>query len=263
MPDDITYGSYLKLDALLNAQEPTTGQHDETLFIIVHHVTELWMKQIVHELEAAIRFIDAGETDPAQKCLARVCAIQALSTQSWGVLSTMTPPDYLSFRDALGGGSGFQSYQFRTLEYLLGLKDARHLKTHEATPEHHANLKASLESPSLYDAALKRLAARGVAVPAAALDRDWSQPYAANDAVEEAWLQVYRNPEKFWDLYELAEKLVDLEDAFQVWRFRHVKTVERIIGRKRGTGGTSGVDYLITGLDKRCFPELWSLRTKL
>lgn len=263
MPDDVTYGSYLKLDTLLSAQSPTSGQHDETLFIIVHHVTELWMKQIVHELKAAIRFIEAGDTDPAQKCLARVCRIQALSTQSWDVLSTMTPPDYLTFRDALGSGSGFQSYQFRTLEFLLGLKDARYLKPHEATPDHHADLKAVLEAPSIYDAALKRLSARGVPVPAEALDRDWSRPHAPSDAVEEAWLHVYRHPDEFWDMYELAEKLVDLEDSFLNWRFRHITTVERVIGRKRGTGGTSGVDYLRQGLEKRCFPELWSLRTKL
>ncbi|MGD2133925.1 MAG: tryptophan 2,3-dioxygenase family protein [Maricaulaceae bacterium] len=263
MTEDVTYDSYLALDRLLGAQNPQSGRHDEMLFIIVHQTTELWLKQILHELRAAQTLIGAGDVEPALKALARVSRIQFLITQSWDPLSTLTPPDYLTFRGELGTGSGFQSLQFRLLEFVLGLKNAAHLGSFEEGSPARARLAQALVAPSLYDTAIARLDAAGVAVPAHVLARDVAQPYKPDEGVEAAWLTVYRDPEAHWELYALAEKLVDLEDSFRQWRFRHLTTVERVIGRKRGTGGTSGVDYLATGLDRWCFPELWSLRTKL
>jgi tryptophan 2,3-dioxygenase len=258
-----TYASYLAIDQLLDCQRPVTDRHDEMLFVIIHQTKELWLKEIIHDVLLAKRLIQAGDLEPAYKSLARVSRIQTVMTMSWDVLATMTPADYLSFREALGTSSGFQSHQFRTLEYLLGLKDASFLSFHTERPEALAQLKSALEHPSLYDDALAQVAKRGLAIPADVLNRDVSQPYKPSAGVEDAWLQVYRNTDKYWELYQLAEKLVDLDDALLTWRHKHVITVERIIGMKRGTGGTEGVGYLQKTLDRRCFPELWSVRTRL
>ncbi len=263
MKDSITYGRYLALDALLGCQHPLSARHDEMLFVIMHQTKELWLKQIIHEVSLARALIAAGDVEPAYKSLARVSRIQTVMTLSWDVLTTMTPADYMSFREGLGTSSGFQSYQFRTLEYLLGLKDPTFLQFQGEGSEARAALEAALQAPSLYDVALRRLAAAGLALPEAVLDRDVSQPYVASKAVEDAWLAVYRDTDAHWDLYELAEKLVDLDDGLLTWRHKHVLTVERIIGRKRGTGGTDGVGYLAKTLERRCFPELWSVRTRL
>jgi tryptophan 2,3-dioxygenase len=258
-----TYAEYLGLDELLACQRPRSDRHDEMLFIVIHQTKELWLKEIIHDVGLAQRLIRAGDLEPAYKSLARVSRIWTVMTLSWDILATMTPADYLSFRGELGTSSGFQSNQFRTLEYTLGLKDDSFLRFHENRPQALAQLKTALESPSLYDDALKQLAARGLPVPDAVLNRDVSQPYTPSNEVEDAWLEVYRNTEKYWELYQLAEKLVDLDDALLTWRHKHVITVERIIGRKRGTGGTEGVGYLSKTLERRCFPELWSLRTRL
>jgi tryptophan 2,3-dioxygenase len=263
MTDSITYAGYLALDGLLECQKPTTGRHDEMLFIIIHQTKELWLKQIIHEVRLARSLIAAHDVEPAYKSLARVSRIQTVMTLSWDVLATMTPADYMSFRAALGTSSGFQSHQFRTLEYLLGLKDSAFLRFHEAGSPERGAMEEALHAPSLYDVTLHRLDAAGFALPADILRRDVTQPYAPSVAVEEAWLAVYRDTAAHWDLYELAEKLVDLDDAFLTWRHKHVLTVERIIGRKRGTGGTEGVGYLTKTLERRCFPELWSVRTRL
>jgi len=260
---DVTYASYLMIDDLLACQQPRSSEHDETLFIIIHQTSELWMKQVLHEAGAAKAMIAAGDIEPAIKCLARVQKIFELISDSWGVLATMTPPDYLTFRDVLGSGSGFQSLQFRQLEFALGLKQASYLKSFVDEPEKETLLRAALADTSLYDVALGQLRAAGLDVPDEVLDRDRTEPYAPNEGVESAWLEVYRRPKEFWDLYELAEKLMDVEDVFRRWRFRHLTTVERIIGKKRGTGGTSGVEYLAKGLDRWAFPELWSVRTRL
>ena len=259
----MTYARYLGLDRLLSAQHPVSDQHDEMLFVVIHQTKELWLKQILHEVGLAKRQIRAGDLVPAYKSLARVSRIQAVMTQSWDILSTMTPADYLSFRGVLGSSSGFQSDQFRRFEAMLGLKDASFLKFHVERPAAHAALGAAIAAPSLYDDALAQLAIAGLPVPVAVLDRDVTQPYEPSEAVEAAWLEVYRDTERWWALYQLAEKLVDLDDALLTWRHKHVVTVERIIGRRRGTGGTEGAAYLASTLTKRCFPELWSLRTKL
>lgn len=259
----MSYARYLALDEILGAQRPLSQEHDETLFIVIHQAKELWMKEALHELALAQTLVRAGDLVPAYKTLARISRIQAVMTMSWDVLATMTPADYLKFRDVLGPSSGFQSDQFRRLEFMLGLKDAKFLAIHEARPAAHAALLAALEAPSLYDDALAQLAAAGVAVPREVLTRDVREPYIANTGVEDAWLEVYRDTQRYWALYQLAEKLVDLDDAFLAWRHKHVTTVERIIGRKRGTGGTAGVDYLASTLKRRCFPELWSVRTRL
>ena len=262
-PSTITYAGYLALDDLLAAQHPLSDEHDEMLFVIIHQTKELWLKQILHEVALAQGLVRAGALVPAYKSLARVSRIQAVMTMSWDILATMTPAEYLRFRGALGSSSGFQSDQFRRFEYMLGLKDERFLRFHEERPAAHAALKAALEAPSLYDDALVQLAAAGLAVPADVLNRDVSRPYEASEGVEAAWLEVYRDTARWWPLYQLAEKLVDLDDALLTWRHKHVVTVERIIGRRRGTGGTEGVSYLTETLQRRCFPELWSLRTKL
>lgn len=259
----VTYASYLDLDDLLGAQHPRSDKHDEMLFVIIHQTKELWLKQILHELVAAKALIRAGDLVPAYKILARVSRIQSVMTLSWDILATMTPADYLSFRGDLGTSSGFQSDQFRRVEALLGLKDDRFLKYHVDRPQAYAALKAALDQPSVYDDALAQLAKTGLPVPEKVLNRDVSQPYEPSEAVVEAWLEVYRNPDRYWDIYQLAEKLMDLDDALLTWRHKHVVTVERIIGRKRGTGGTAGVAYLTETLDKRCFPELWAVRTRL
>ena len=258
-----TYADYLQLDALLAAQKPLTDTHDERLFIVIHHVQELWLSLVAHELEAAMARIRQDDLPPAFKALARVTRIQEQLIQAWDVLSTMTPSDYLAFRGALGRASGFQSWQYRLLEFRLGAKDARMLLAHRHRPEHHARLEAALRAPSLYDEALILLHRRGLPVPRAAVERDFAEPHRFDEGVRDAWLSIYRNPEAHFDLYELAEELVDVEDWFQQWRFRHMKTVERIIGLKRGTGGSSGVGFLRTALERSFFPELWDLRTLL
>ena len=260
---EMSYGDYLRLDRLLGCQKPLTARHDEVLFIIIHQATELWMKLAIHELTAAIACIKHDELQPAFKMTARVSRIQNQLIQSWDVLSTLTPADYMTFRDALGHASGFQSYQYRMIEFLLGNKSRAMLAPHRHRRDIHRPLEAALKAPSLYDEALRLLARRGFKIAAAVTERDFTQPYRRHASVEAAWLAIYRDTERHWDLYELAEELVDLEDAFQQWRFRHVTTVERIIGSKRGTGGTAGVAYLRRALDIRFFPELWDVRTAL
>lgn len=263
MTDSITYGDYLALDTLLDCQRPLSPRHDEMLFVIMHQTKELWLKQIIHEVTLARALIAAGDVQLAYKSLARVSRIQTVMTLSWDVLATMTPADYLSFREKLGTSSGFQSHQFRTLEYLLGLKDGVFLRFQEKDSPARRAMEEALNGPSLYDVALARLTAAGFSIPEEVLHRDMSKPYTPSREVEAAWLSVYRDTTRYWDLYELAEKLVDLDDAFLTWRHKHVLTVERIIGRKRGTGGTDGVGYLTKTLERRCFPELWSVRTLL
>jgi tryptophan 2,3-dioxygenase len=263
MTSPLTYADYLDLDTLLSAQKPRSERHDEMLFIVMHQTKELWLKEIIHEVLLSRRLVAAGDLEPAYKALARVSRIQTVMTLSWDILATMTPADYLSFREDLGTSSGFQSHQFRTLEYLLGLKDAAFMKFHEARPEALAGLQAALDSPSLYDEAIRQMPRHGLELPESVLNRDVAQPYVPSPQVEEAWLAVYRDTKRYWELYQLAEKLVDLDDALITWRHKHVLTVERIIGRRPGTGGTEGVGYLAKTLERRCFPELWSLRTRL
>ena len=259
----MTYGDYLHLPELLDCQKPLSGLHDEMLFIILHQTMELWMKQVLFEIDAAQAMIARGDLVPGYKSLARVSRIQAVMTHAWEILTTMTPADYLGFRSVLGTSSGFQSAQFRVLEYRLGLKDASFLKFQEdGSPERRA-MEEALDRPSLYDAALIQLAHEGFAVPDEVLNRDRREPYVPNEAVEAAWIAVYRDTGKYWALYQLAEKLLDLDDALLAWRSRHVLTIERVIGMKPGTGGTAGVAYLQKTLSRRCFPEIWSLRTKL
>jgi len=258
-----TYGDYLELDRLLSAQQPLSKEHDELAFIIIHHVQELWLKLVAYEIEAAMAAVRVDHLPPAFKSLARVTRIQEQLIAAWDVLSTMTPADYLAFRSALGPASGFQSYQYRLVEFRLGAKDAEMLLAHRHDPVVHAKLTAALTEPSLYDEALRLLARRGHPVPKEVLDRDFSQPYVSNPRVRDIWLSIYRQSQEHFDLYELAEELVDVEDWFQQWRFRHVKTVERIIGHKPGTGGSSGVGYLKTALERSFFPELWEVRTYL
>jgi tryptophan 2,3-dioxygenase len=260
---DMTYGQYLALDDLLSAQHPISDHHDEMLFIIIHQAKELWLKQIVHELRLALELVRCDKLLEVHKNLSRVSRVQAVMTQSWDVLATLTPADYLTFRGVLGTSSGFQSTQFRQVEFLLGLKDAGHLRFHEEGSEAHAALTAALTQPSLWDEANAALARGGFDLPTEVLERDCSQPYAPSEAVEAAWADVYRDVDRHWRFYQFAEKLVDIDDAFAVWRHKHVVTVERVIGFKRGTGGTPGVPYLQSTLAKRAFPELWSLRTTL
>jgi tryptophan 2,3-dioxygenase len=258
-----TYGGYLALDAILTAQHPRSDQPDELLFIIIHQTKELWLKQAIAELALSTRLVAGDRLVEVHKSLSRVSRIQAVMTLSWDVLATMTPSDYSGFREVLGTSSGFQSAQFRELEYRLGLKDGGHIKFQEEGSAAYGALVAALAAPSLWDEANAALARGGFPVPAEALDRDWSQPYAPSDGVEAAWAEVYRDPHHHWPFYQLAEKLVDIDDALTTWRQKHVLTVERIIGAKRGTGGTAGVAYLQSTLPKRAFPELWSLRTRL
>jgi tryptophan 2,3-dioxygenase len=259
----MSYGDYLHLDAVLTAQHPLSPHHDEMLFIVQHQTSELWMKLLLHELDAATAAVAADRLAPAFKMLARVSRIMEQLVHAWDVLATMTPPEYSAIRPYLASSSGFQSWQYRLIEFRLGNKNAAMLKPHAHRPEHYAQVEAAWRAPSLYDEALRLLARRGLAVPATHLERDWTQPYPADDGVEAAWLAVYRAPETHWDLYQLGEELTDLEDAFRLWRFRHVTTVERVIGFKRGTGGTGGVSYLRKMLDVVLFPELWKLRTDL
>ena len=262
-PNGMTYGGYLTLEPLLSAQHPISDHHDELLFIIIHQTKELWLKQIIHELRLALELVRADKLLEVHKNLSRVSRIQAVMTLSWDVLTTLTPTDYMTFRGVLGTSSGFQSVQFRLFEYLLGLKDGAHLKVHEEGSDQHAALAEALHRPSLWDEANAALARGGLAMPPEALERDWSRRYERNPAVEAAWAEVYRDTETWWRFYQFAEKLVDIDDAMAAWRHKHVVTVERVIGLKRGTGGTAGVAYLQSTLAKRAFPELWSLRTQL
>ncbi len=259
----MSYGDYLQLDAILTAQKPLSPAHDEMLFIVQHQTSELWMKLMLHELRAAIGHIARDELPPAFKMLARVSKIMEQLVHAWDVLATMTPPEYSAMRPYLGQSSGFQSYQYRCIEFAMGNKNRAMLRPHEHRDDLLAQVQAAYEAPSLYDEALRLMARRGLPVPASHTERDWTLPYVENDAVEQAWLTVYRNPDKHWDLYQLGEELTDLEDAFRLWRFRHVTTVERVIGFKRGTGGTGGVSYLRKMLDVVLFPEIWKLRTDL
>lgn len=260
---DMSYGDYLHLDEILGAQHPLSPMHDEMLFIVQHQTSELWMKLMLHELHAAVGAIAADELAPAFKMLARVSRVMEQLVSAWTVLSTMTPPEYTAIRPWLGRSSGFQSAQYRCIEFMLGNKNAAMLLPHAHHPDRLAAVEAAWRAPSVYDETLRLMARQGLAVPASHLDRDWTQPYTASDAVERAWLVVYRDPAAHWALYQLGEKLVDLEDAFRLWRFRHLTTVERVIGFKRGTGGTGGVSYLRRMLDVVLFPELWRLRTDL
>jgi tryptophan 2,3-dioxygenase len=259
----MSYGDYLRLDEVLGAQHPRSADHNEMLFIVQHQASELWLKLMLHELGAAREAIRTGELQPAFKMLARVARIMAQLNQSWDVLATLTPAEYSAFRGALGSSSGFQSYQYRMVEFLLGNKSAVHLEPHRHRGDLHGALDALYRSPSIYDEAIRLLARRGLAIAPACVERDWRIAHAFDDSVCAAWVQVYRGTGEHWELYELAEKLVDLEDAFRQWRFRHATTVERIIGMKRGTGGTSGVGYLRRVLDTVLFPELWRARTEL
>ena len=261
--DQMSYGDYLALDAVLTAQHPLTDAQDELLFIIQHQTSELWMKLAIREITAARDAIREGRLQPAFKMLARVSRIFEQLNNAWDVLRTMTPSDYTTFRDALGPSSGFQSYQYRQIEFMLGNRNHAMLRPHAHRDDITEMLNAELATPSLYDEALALLAREGIAVPDAVLSRDVSAPYEAHDDVIAAWHRVYNAPEKHWPLYELAEKLVDFEDYFRRWRFNHVTTVERVIGFKRGTGGTGGVSYLKKMLEVELFPELWRVRTTL
>jgi tryptophan 2,3-dioxygenase len=259
----MSYGDYLHLDKILSSQHRVSDHHDEMLFIIIHQTSELWMKLIIHELTAAVEYIQRNDLEPSFKILSRVSRIQQQLIQSWSVLSTLTPSEYLEFRDKLGQSSGFQSYQNRLIEFALGNKNVHTLEVYQHQPELFKKMQDALQKPSIYDAAIHALVARGLPVDQEVINRDLSKSYEPNPSVEKAWLTVYRNVDQYWDLYELAEKLVDIGNQQQLWRFNHMSTVERIIGHKQGTGGSSGVSYLKRVLDQHFFPELWSLRTKL
>ena len=260
---DMSYGDYLALDQVLGAQHPLSPAHDELLFIVQHQTSELWMKLMLHELRGAIGRVAADELQPAFKMLSRVSRIMEQLVHAWDVLATMTPPEYTEIRPYLGHSSGFQSYQYRCIEFACGNKNAAMIEPHRHHPDRLAEVQAAYDAPSLYDEALRLLARRGIPVPDDVLTRDVRDPWIPHPGVEVAWLTVYRDPDAHWDLYQLGEELVDLEDAFRLWRFRHLTTVQRVIGVKRGTGGTSGVDYLRTMLNIVLFPELWSMRTVL
>jgi len=262
---DTSYGGYLSLDRLLAAQHPRSSppHHDEMLFIIQHQTSELWMKLLIHELSAAIEHVRADRLDPCFKILARAKQVQRQLFEQWAVLETLTPSEYAQFRDVLGPASGLQSYQFRAIEFLLGNKNPRMLEVHRHDPAIHAWLKGLMERPSLYDEFLRLLARRGLPVPPECVERDWSQPYRKHDGVVAAFKVIYEDPRTHWDAYDMCEKLVDVEENFQLWRFRHIKTVERVIGFKRGTGGTAGVSFLKKTLDAALFPELLDVRTEI
>jgi len=259
----MSYGDYLCIDQILTAQNPMTGAHDEMLFIIQHQTSELWMRLALHELDAARKMVAADRPREAFKMLARIAKIMEQLNNAWDVLRTMTPADYTTFREGLGQSSGFQSWQYRLVEFAVGNRNKAMLAPHAHRADLTEKLLAELARPSLYDEALRLLARQGMAIPAHVLTRDLSAPWEFNADVQEVWAQVYRNPQAHWEAYELAEKLVDFEDFFRRWRFNHVTTVERVIGFKRGTGGTSGIAYLKRMLEVQLFPELWSLRTAL
>jgi tryptophan 2,3-dioxygenase len=260
---EISYSGYLQLDKILQAQRPLSTAHDEMLFIIQHQTSELWMKLAIHELSATCRLIAADDLQPAFKTLSRVSRILEQLNSAWDVLRTMTPSEYTEFRGLLGQSSGFQSLQYRVIEFLVGNKNAAMTHTHADDEAVAARLEAVRRAPSIYDLTIQLLHRRGLGIDNAVLERDVSVPHVVSDSVLNAWLSVYQDPTRFWELYELAEKLVDFEDYFRRWRFNHVTTVERIIGFKRGTGGTSGVSYLRKMLDVVLFPELWQVRTQL
>jgi tryptophan 2,3-dioxygenase len=260
---DLTYGDFLCLDELLNCQRRLGSNNNESLFIIQHQTSELWMKQTLLELRAARAAIQSDRLGPSFKMMARVSRILDQLVKSWDVLSTLTTSEYVAFRHKLGSSSGFQSYQYREIEFLFGHKNRAMLEPHRARPKIYRQLKAALEAPSLYDEALALLARRGFAIAGEVLRRDRATPHAAHPSVEAAWTEIYRNPEQHFDLYELGEELVDLEDGLRQWRFRHLTTVSRVIGAKPGTGGTAGVGYLRKALEMVAFPELWELRTRL
>lgn len=261
----MTYAGYLQLERLLSAQVPLSDppHHDEMLFIIQHQTSELWFKLILHELRAALLHVRHDELEPVFKILARVKHIQSQLVSQWAVLATLTPNEYLEFRHVLGPASGFQSLQHRLIEFMLGNKDRRMLAVHEQDPAAHAALTDALNAPTLYDEFLRHLARRGKAIPEAVLGRDVSEPHRSDPGVRAALRQIYQEPGQNWDAYEMCEKLIDVDEQLALWRFRHVKVVQRIIGWKRGTGGTSGVDYLMSLVDVRLFPDLWDVRTEL
>ena len=259
----LSYSEYLGLDKLLDAQKPLTFQHDEMMFIIVHQTSELWMRLFRHELTGVLECVQKDNLDPSFKMLARISRVQTQLTATWDVLSTMTPAEYSAFRNALGRSSGFQSFQYRMLEFMLGNKHPAMVDVHRRDPQAQEQLRSVLAQPSLYDEVLRLLSRRGYGIPESHLSRDFTEPYESSKQVAGAWLGVYHNAEKDWDLYELAEHMVDLDYRFQLWRFQHMKTVERIIGYKPGTGGTAGVSYLAKALRLRLFPELWEARTSM
>ena len=261
--DEMSYGDYLKLDQLLSAQHPLSEQHDEMLFIIIHQSSELWLKLASHEINRALECIREDNFGPAFKVISRVKQIFIQLTQSWNILSTLTPSDYLKFRDDLGHSSGYQSAEYRKLEFLLGNKNRDMLKVHASNPDVYQALDQLLKQPSLYDEVIRALVRAGFNIDDSQLNRDFTRPYLTNASVLAAWLAVYRQPEEYFELYELAEKLVDIEDAFQQWRFKHMYTVQRIIGQKQGTGGSSGVAFLKRALEVSFFPELFEVRTHL
>jgi tryptophan 2,3-dioxygenase len=258
-----SYGEYLQLDKILTAQTPNSLEHDEMLFIIAHQASELWMRLMLHELSLVVDCVKRDSLDPSFKMLGRVSRVQDELIGAWGVLATLTPFEFSAFRNALGRSSGFQSAQYRELEFVLGNKNRDMILVHKRDPAAYERLSRALDAPSLYDEVLRLLSRRGYGVPAEYLSRDFAEPYAPSKQVTAAWLGVYHNAEKDWDLYELAEALVDLDHKFQLWRFHHLKTVERVIGYKSGTGGTGGVSYLAKALELKFFPELWSVRTSM
>ena len=259
----MTYSKYLHLDEVLNAQNTLSSQHDEMLFIVIHQAGELWLKLAGHEVEAAIQNVKDDDFRHAFKVIARVKLILTQLTQSWSILSTMTPVDYLKFRDELGPASGFQSYSYRKLEFLLGNKNEKLVDVHRHDPDVYDDLQRVLAAPGLYDVVIRKLSDVGFDIDEEKLERDFNLPYEANRSVQAAWLAIYNDPEKYFELYELAEKLIDIEDAFQNWRFKHMYTVQRIIGNRQGTGGSSGVPFLKKALDISFFPELFAIRSEL
>lgn len=263
LKDRMTYSKYLHLPGILNAQHPLSDQHDEMLFIVIHQASELWLKLAGHEVEAAIRNVAEHDFRHAFKVIARVKLILTQLTQSWSILATMTPVDYLKFRDTLGPASGFQSHAYRKLEFLLGNKNSQLVEVHRHDPEVYGELSKVLSAPSLYDVVLRKLSDDGFAIDENKLERDFRMPYEANDSVQAAWYAIYSDPDKYFELYELAEKLVDIEDAFQSWRFKHMYTVQRIIGNRQGTGGSSGVPFLKKAIETSFFPELFAIRNDL
>ncbi|MGI9270623.1 MAG: tryptophan 2,3-dioxygenase [Woeseiaceae bacterium] len=263
LSDRMSYGKYLHLPEVLNAQHRLSDQHDEMLFIVIHQASELWLKLAGYEVEAAIRNVREDDFRHAFKVIARVKLILMQLTQSWSILSTMTPVDYLKFRDTLGPASGFQSHCYRKLEFLLGNKNSKLIEVHRHDPEVYNELDRVLVEPGLYDVVLRKLSDVGFDIDEQVLERDFSLPYDANKSVQAAWHAIYSDPEKHFELYELAEKLVDIEDAFQNWRFKHMYTVQRIIGNRQGTGGSSGVGFLRKAIDTSFFPELFAVRTEL
>ena len=263
--DRLSYSGYLSLEGLLAQQRPLSQpqHHDEMLFIIQHQVSELWIKQVIHELTAAIDHIRHDRLPPTLKILSRVKLIQMQLFEQWSVLETLTPSEYMEFRSVLGNASGFQSFQYRKLEFLLGNKNADNIKVFAHDTAIHDDLTRTLQAPSLYDEFLRHLARHGYNIPDEIRERDWSKPYLRNEAIVEVFREIYRNPKQHWEAYEMCEKLVDVEEYFQLWRFRHLKTVERIIGFRRGTGGSSGVSFLKKALELEFFPELFEVRTTL